>query len=185
MPTDPAAQVQSTTVRVGAPTRLIIGGLAVLVFSAGLIVDQLTKSWALQSLADGSEVQLLPGISLRLAFNPGMAFGLGSSIGPAAAVAIIVFLAALSSWICWNILRGPASRTLLLLAMVAAGGWGNIYDRITRADSGPLSGTVVDMIAVEGFAIFNVADTLAVCGIVAWSAVNLFGRRAARSEIET
>ncbi|MBN9239599.1 MAG: signal peptidase II [Leifsonia sp.] len=37
-----------------------------------------------------------------------------------------------------------------------------------HADRREMSGTVIDMTAVDWFAIFNVADIFAVVGIVAW-----------------
>lgn len=156
--------------------RVRLGGLATLVFTAGLSADHLTKVWALNSLADGLVVPLLPTISFRLAFNPGIAFGLGADAGPSVAFAILLILLALSLWILWTLIRGEAHSRALLLTAVAAGGWGNMVDRITRAEGIPLSGTVIDFIAVDWFAIFNFGDVLAVCGMVAWATVTALSR---------
>ena len=65
-----------------ATARLRLGAAALLIFTAGIAADQLTKSWALSALADGAAIPLLPTVSLRLAFNPGVAFGLGANLGP-------------------------------------------------------------------------------------------------------
>ncbi|WP_294179140.1 signal peptidase II [uncultured Schumannella sp.] len=159
-----------------ATARLRLGAAALLIFAAGIAADQLTKSWALSALADGAAIPLLPTVSLRLAFNPGVAFGLGANLGPVVAIAILVILLALTSWISWAIVSGRPRRRVLLLAAVAAGGWGNMYDRVSRAEGLPLSGTVVDFIAVDWFAIFNVGDILTVCGMIAWAATSLFIR---------
>lgn len=157
-------------------TRVVLATAAVLVFVAGFAADQLSKSWALTALTDGATIPLLPTVSLRLAFNPGAAFGLGADLGPVIAVFILVTLLLLSLWICRKLLRGTARPHILLLVAVAAGGSGNMYDRISRADGAPLSGAVVDFIAVDWFAIFNVGDILTVVGIVAWVATGLLMR---------
>jgi len=160
-----------------ATGRVIVGGTALLVFVTALTADRLSKSWALTALADGATIPLLPGVQLQLAFNPGAAFGMGADFGPVMAIGILVLLLALSSWIYWSISRGNASWSLLLLTAAAAGGWGNMYDRIARAGGVPLSGTVIDMIAVDWFAIFNIADILAVGGIAAWALTRLIDGR--------
>lgn len=162
-----------TTPTSSLPTRLTLGVAIVLVFGAGLAADRLTKSWALSTLADGTAITLIPTVSLRLAFNPGVAFGLGAGLGPAVAVGILILLLVLSCWIIWTALRGSARPPVLLLTAVAAGGWGNMYDRISRAEDGPLSGAVVDFIAVDWFAVFNVADILTVLGMIVWAGTAL------------
>ena len=166
-----------TRPKVSGVTRAMVAGAALVVFAAALAADRLSKAWALTALANGTTVPLLPGAQLQLAFNPGAAFGMGASIGPVMALGILLLLLALSSWICWSIFRGSAHRSLLFLAAAAAGGWGNMYDRVTRADVVPLSGSVVDMIAIDWFAIFNVADIFAVGGIAAWALTRLVNAR--------
>lgn len=152
--------------------RILACAAAVLV--TAFAADQLTKLWALSSLADGSSVPLLPSVSLRLAFNPGVAFSLGAGTGPVLALGVLLVLILLTVWIGWKIRRREPLPGILLLSVAAGGGWGNMYDRITRAEDGILSGHVVDFIAVDWFAIFNFGDVLAVCGITAWVLVGLF-----------
>lgn len=164
--------------KVRARSRLVLGAAAILVFAAALAADRLSKTWALSALAGDATVPVLPGVRLELAFNPGAAFGMGANFGPAIAVGILVLLLALCSWVYWSIVRGNARWSLLFLALAAAGGWGNMYDRISRATGAPLSGTVIDMIAVDWFAIFNVADIFAVAGIITWAVLNLTDRKA-------
>ncbi|GHD51964.1 signal peptidase II [Mycetocola manganoxydans] len=145
------------------------------VFAASFAVDQLTKLWALSALADGTEFVLLPSVSFRLAFNPGVAFSLGAEYGAVTGFFVLILLTALSVWIAWKIVRRHRLTELAILGLVAGGGWGNMYDRITRGNDGLLTGHVVDMIAVDWFAIFNFGDVLVVCGMVAWIAHSLFG----------
>lgn len=163
--------------KVSATTRAMVGGSTLVVLVAALTADRLSKSWALTALAEGETIPLLPGVQLQLAFNPGAAFGMGAAFGPVMAIGILVLLLSLSSWVFWCIARGTANWSLLLLTAAGGGGWGNMYDRISRADGVALSGTVVDMIAVDWFAIFNVADIFAVGGIAGWAFTRLIRRR--------
>lgn len=162
-----------------SPRRAVVALIAALVFAAGFTLDQLTKAWALTALADGTVIPLFPTVSFRLAFNPGVAFGMGAEAGPVLAIVLLAVVAALLVWIVWKIRRGDAVLEVLLLAAVAAGACGNMFDRITRAETVPLSGTVIDFIAVDWFAIFNVADILTVCGMIAWALVVVLPRRRA------
>ena len=65
----------------------------------------------------------------------------------------------------------------IFLAIATGGAIGNIWDRISRATDGPLTGEVVDFIAVDWFAIFNVADIFTTCGIAAWALTTLLRPR--------
>ena len=65
----------------------------------GLVLDQGTKLWALQALADAGTVPVIPGLlSFTLVFNPGMSLGLFSSatwaISLLAAVACVLLASA-------------------------------------------------------------------------------------------
>lgn len=153
-----------------SPRRTILHTLLVIaVLLTGFALDQLSKLWALNALADGAEIPILPTLSLRLAFNPGAAFGLGAESGPIMAVGILALLLGLTGWIIARLVRGSPLLGTLLLTAVAAGGWGNMSDRLTRGDGQFLSGHVVDFIAVDWFAIFNLGDVLTVVGITAWA----------------
>lgn len=164
--------------------RRLTAALAVLVFAIGFAADQGAKAWALAYLADGTVIPILPTASFRLAFNPGVAFSLGADAGPVLPAGILIILIGLTGWIARSIyIRRPAIPTLLL-AVVAAGGWANMWDRISRAEDGPLSGAVVDYIAVEWFSIFNGADILAVGGILAYGLVAVFTREPRESAEE-
>jgi signal peptidase II len=141
------------------------------------VVDQLTKQWALAEFADGHVVELFPTLQLRLALNPGVAFGMGAELGPALVIGLIVVLLGLISWIALRILHGKDTVGTLALAAAAGGGVGNLIDRVFRAEDGPLSGHVVDFVGVEWFAIFNVADIFTTCGIALWAATTFFSSR--------
>lgn len=144
--------------------------------AAAFALDQLTKSWALTQLHDGRTIELALGARFELIFNPGVAFGMGSELGPPLAAGLIVVLTTLTVWVFVRAVRGAPLGGTALLALAAGGGVGNIWDRISRASDTPLSGEVVDFIAVDWFAIFNVADIFTTCGIAGWALLQVFGR---------
>jgi signal peptidase II len=126
-----------------------------------VVLDQLTKWWALQAL-DGRTVDLVWTLRLRLVFNQGAAFGLGSRYAPLialAALAVVGFL-----------LRGEGLVGSRLSAaatgLVVGGAVGNLLDRVFRADDGILSGAVVDFVDLQWWPVFNVADVAITCGAV-------------------
>lgn len=132
-------------------------------------IDQLTKAWALSSLDNGEEIELGLGVSLRLVFNPGIAFGLGGDFGAPLVIGIMALTTALLTWIAIRVIRGRNLASTALLAIAAGGAIGNLWDRTTRAQTGPLSGEVVDFIAVDWFAIFNMADVFTTLGLLGWA----------------
>ena len=131
-----------------------------------LILDLVTKRWAMEALADRS-LELFGGlVPLTLAFNRGAAFGL--SIGndprwffiPVTLVALILL-----SFLLVKTDSGDRFR-LLALALVFSGALGNLIDRL-RWSRG-----VVDFIGpidlgFMDWPIFNVADMAISCGAVA------------------
>ena len=164
------------TVLAASSSRRTVFLWALVVFTVGIAADQLTKLWAVTALGDGSSIPLVPTVSLRLAYNPGVAFSLGANAGPTIALGILVILLALTAWIAWKVRARQPILGILLLTVVASGGWGNMFDRATRATDGFLSGHVVDFIAVDWFAIFNFGDVLTVCGMIAWAVYTEFMR---------
>ncbi len=138
----------------------------VTVLALVLILDIITKRWAMAVLHDGS-IDLLGGIlPLTLAYNRGAAFGL--SLGndprwffiPVTLIALVLLATLLAR-------TDPRDRfRLLALSLVFAGAMGNLIDRVrwTRG--------VVDFIGpinlgFMDWPIFNVADMAISCGAVA------------------
>ena len=119
-----------------------------------IIVDQLVKFWVEDTLFGTDILRFIPGvISLVNVHNYGAAFGFLDTSGAriyflvaAGAFALLVVIA-----LATNFITGRLSRWCLVL--VAAGGLGNMIDRL-------LYGYVVDMFKVElfNFPVFNVAD---------------------------
>ncbi|MFV0317476.1 MAG: signal peptidase II [Microthrixaceae bacterium] len=132
---------------------------------AVLLLDVLTKTWALRELAPPPEgagriVDVIWTLRFRYAENTGMAFSQGANSGRwigllvCAVVVVLVVVAA----------RSRSTPVVVLLGVVIGGAMGNLVDRAFRADGGWFSGAVVDFIDVQWWPIFNVADMAVVIG---------------------
>ncbi len=143
------------------PRLLSLAGLIVVV-SVG--IDQLTKWWAVESLADGDTIGLLPTIEFDLTYNSGFSFGTGSGRGQLVGALVVLLI----GFLIWQIRNTAAVGRVLLMAVILGGAVGNLIDRLFRAEDGFLSGEVVDFIDVNWYAVFNVADMFVVCGCVAF-----------------
>ena len=122
-----------------------------------VLVDQLTKTWALARLRDGP-LHLLWTLRLNLSFNPGLAFSQGRGLTPlitVAALALVGVLLALARKV-----RGTGSA--IGLGLLLGGACGNLADRLFR-DHG---GAVIDFIDLQWWPIFNVADMAITLGAV-------------------
>ena len=133
----------------------------------GLIVllDQVTKSWAVSALADGRVIHVLGSLQFSLGFNSGFAFSQGQGMGPLvglfAMIAVLFLLRAIR--------KATTQLSALALCAIVAGAIGNIADRIFRGE-GWLHGRVVDFIDVQWWPVFNVADssiTVGACALIA------------------
>jgi signal peptidase II len=136
--------------------RLLLGTVA----AAALLADQLTKLWALRVLSDG-DIHLFWTIRLRLVFNKGAAFGLGTSLGPFITVAAVVVSVALIVTV-WSSVRRSVSA---LAGLVLGGALGNLGDRAFRGDRF-FDGSVVDFVDPQWWPVFNVADAAISVGVV-------------------
>jgi signal peptidase II len=118
-----------------------------------IVLDQLTKHWALDALSDGRSRHVLWTLQWNLTFNSGMAFSRGQGIGPyIGAVALVVVVVMLIS-----LRRGGGRLPMIAVGLVVGGAIGNLVDRLFR-DRAWLRGRVVDFIDFQWFPIFNVAD---------------------------
>ncbi|HVM34309.1 MAG TPA: signal peptidase II [Actinomycetota bacterium] len=135
----------------------VYGSLA-LICAVVVTVDQITKQWALEALAD-APIHLVDGIlSLRLAFNSGGAFGILQGMPGFFLVATLAVMVAILLWV----RRLEDHRWIVPLGLVLGGGLGNVADRIFR-DTG---GRVVDFIDLHVWPVFNVADAAISSGVV-------------------
>ena len=127
-----------------------------------VLIDRVTKIWALDALDDGRVIVLVePWWQLRLVYNSGAAFGF------AGGYTVVITLVAMG--VSLVILR--MSRRLrnvwwaVALGGILGGALGNLIDRMTQ-DPAPLRGFVIDFIEWPGFPVWNLADA-AIVGSVA------------------
>jgi len=123
-------------------------------------LDQLTKWWAVNDLADGPVVLIPDFLQLRLTYNTGASFSIFANAGPI--LAIVAFgVVGLIIYV-----LGDARRRIeaVALGLVLGGAIGNLLDRLFRG-SGLLDGAVVDFIDFSFFATFNVADAAINVGV--------------------
>ncbi len=137
-----------------------------------IILDQATKFWVSNTLFGSDVVRFIPGvISLVNVHNDGAAFSFlsGSDARIYFIIATGVFTLLVVIALATNFIRGKFSRWCLVL--VAAGGLGNMIDRI-------IYGYVQDMFKVElfNFAIFNVADVFITVFAILFALAMIFER---------
>jgi signal peptidase II len=129
---------------------LLFAAVAVLAYT----VDQVSKRAAVEELTGRPDVQVVGEIlQLRLTYNPGAAFSLGTDFTVAlsclAIVATVVVL--------WFSRRIGSAVWAVGLGLILAGIDGNLTDRMLR-EPGPFRGEVIDFLMLPNWPIFNVAD---------------------------
>ena len=114
-----------------------------------------TKLWALSSL-DENVPQDFGGslLRLRLIFNPGAAFSLGTG----ATSVFTIIQAVVSVAIVVVAPRVGRLRWAIGLGLVLGGAIGNLTDRLTRAPGFGV-GHVVDFLELPNWPVFNIADS--------------------------
>ena len=125
-----------------------------------LVLDALTKQWAMSALSDGP-VDLFGSVRLALVHNKAGAFGLGGAFVPFLAVAALVLVLVM-------VVKGTATErlpTAVALGLVLGGAFGNVLDRVFRSP-GFLRGAVVDFVDVGFWPVFNLADSAITCGCI-------------------
>ena len=133
------------------------------VAAALVLLDQLSKAWALNELAPGQTMAWWPGLlQLQRVGNTGAAFSLlsGNSVGLGVISALVTLLAA-----AWLVLRPPPRFWFALaVALLLAGALGNGLDRWRL-------GYVVDFLEFVPihFPIFNIADVAINASVVAFA----------------
>jgi signal peptidase II len=134
--------------------------ITVAVAAAVVLADQLTKTWAVNALDDGHDVDLFWTLRFHLTFNGGMAFSQGRGLGPVIGVVAIVIVAVLLI----SLRRAGSTVAAVAVGLVVGGAAGNILDRLFRSGDGFLKGEVVDFIDPQWWPVFNVADAAVVIG---------------------
>jgi signal peptidase II len=146
-----------------APTRVrrTRPGLALAIVIGVVLLDQLSKLWAVRELADAPLSIVGNDVDFRLARNTGGAFSLFQAFTPLLAVIAIGIAVVLVR----AVRRADDTLMIVALSLVLGGAIGNLLDRAFRAP-GFLRGGVVDFVHLGPWPTFNVADSCKTVGAV-------------------
>ena len=128
--------------------------------AAIVLVDQLTKVWAVAALSDRSMTLIPDFLEFHLRRNPGAAFS--SFVGGGQIIGVIAV--GVSAALVVLIPRMESRLDSAALAFILGGAVGNLADRVFRGD-GFLDGAVVDFIGLWKIPTFNVADVAINIGV--------------------
>ena len=118
-----------------------------------LVLDQLTKRWAVSELTGRAPRHVIWTLQWNLTRNSGMAFSQAQGIGPLIGIVALLVVA----WLAWTSRSLTSRMTGVAAGLIAGGALGNLGDRLFRGDRF-LRGAVIDFIDFQWFPIFNVAD---------------------------
>lgn len=138
-------------------------GMEFLIVLVGIILDRITKIWALRSLATGNDITVIKNLfAFSYLENRGAAFGIFQNrVLPLAIMTSLVIV----GMVYYLVKYKPVSKLLRYsLALIIAGALGNLIDRLAYR-------FVVDFILlhykdVYYYPTFNVADMFVVVGTI-------------------
>lgn len=131
---------------------------------AALLLDQVTKSWALEVLWPpySQGIFVLPVLNLRLGFNTGVTFGMFRESGAQAVWFMVALTLLISIWLMVWLWRSRSQVEVIGLGLVIGGALGNVLDRARQ-------GAVTDFIDLHyggwHWPTFNMADVAIVSGV--------------------
>lgn len=136
--------------------------MILIIVSAILFTDQLTKFLAIRSLALNQSIPVIKGVfHLSLVHNRGAAFGILKNQLP-----LFILTAVLAIILIFFNLRYNKHRKLysIALSLILAGAIGNLFDRLRF-------GYVIDFLDFRVWPVFNVADSAITVGaiLLGWS----------------
>lgn len=166
----------------GRPRRyVLLLGVAL----TALVVDFLTKEWALAALTRGEFVDVIGEfLQFTLVFNTGAAFSLGTGYTWVFTIISTVVVLAIG-YMGWRV---RSSWWGVTLGLMMGGAAGNLIDRFFRPP-GPFEGAVVDFLSVPNWPVFNIADSCVVVGaflvvVLTFKGINLDGSLASDEDAE-
>ncbi len=159
-------------------------GFALLVGLATCVADQALKFWLLLSvhLADAGAIALGPFVTLVLAWNTGISYGLFPQQNTAGIWGLFAFkvVAVIFLWV-W-LTRAQTRLTAAALGLIIGGAVGNALDRLHWPG---VMDFVLFHIETPSFTfrwyVFNLADVAIVAGVVGLLYESLLGRGAAKA----
>ena len=124
-----------------------------------VLIDRLAKAWASDNLSQGVIGSSFGPVDFTLVHNAGAAFGMGQGNGLVFIIIALVICTVIVIWLAAVKRHHPIE--VASLALIMAGGIGNLIDRVT-------TGYVVDFIQFNfiDFPVFNIADICVTCGVV-------------------
>ncbi len=139
--------------RSGVPRLMLAGAMA----AAVVLVDQVTKWWALDRLSSGP-IHVVGPLDLALSRNTGSAFSLfqGQEFLLVLVAGVLIAALAVMAW------RAPTPARASIVGLVLGGATGNLCDRLFRGDHG----AVIDFVDLHFWPTFNVADAAITVGCV-------------------
>ena len=137
-----------------------------------VVLDQVTKYFAVAALAGQPPVEVTSFFNLLLVYNRGAAFSFLAGMGGWQRELFIGIGVVASVWIVYLLRRYPGqSLFCLALSLVLGGAIGNVIDRVHI-------GAVVDFLDFHAFGwhwpAFNVADSAVVVGVIIFAYSLLF-----------
>ncbi|WP_273717423.1 MULTISPECIES: signal peptidase II [Bartonella] len=145
---------------------MIRKSLPFLLFGLALTVglDQAVKYWVMQNMPLGTEIPLIPFLSLYHVRNSGIAFSFFSSFSHWGIIAITIIVIIFLLWL-WKNTEHNKFLMRFGLILIIGGAIGNLIDRIRFHH-------VTDYILfyiddIFHFAIFNLADSFITLGVIA------------------
>jgi signal peptidase II len=141
--------------------------LHLVVAATVLVLDQASKSWAVDALEGGRSIHVVWTLQLRLAFNTGASFSLGSDFGPV--IGLVATVVAVGMALYGRHQTGTLA--VVSIGLIIGGALGNVVDRALREGDGFLGGAVVDFIDLQWWSVFNIADSCVVVGgiLLVWA----------------
>jgi len=137
--------------------------LGIIILILGIVLDRISKIWALNTLASGKDIVIIKNLfSLSYLENRGAAFGIFQNRLIFLSLITVIVILGVAYFI---VKYKPTSKLLKIsLSLIISGAIGNLIDRIYYK-------FVVDFIMlhykdVYFFPTFNVADTLVVIGTI-------------------
>jgi len=137
--------------------------LGIIILILGIVLDRISKIWALNTLASGKDIVIIKNLfSLSYLENRGEAFGIFQNRLIFLSLITVIVILGVAYFI---VKYKPTSKLLKIsLSLIISGAIGNLIDRIYYK-------FVVDFIMlhykdVYFFPTFNVADTLVVIGTI-------------------
>lgn len=135
--------------------------LATSIAAGTVVVDQVTKVWAVAAVEDDPIRLIGDVLRLRVTRNSGAAFSSLQGLGPLIGIVVVGVVALIFVLLH----RAPRTIEIVGLGLVLGGALGNLMDRIFRG-GGFLDGAVVDWIDPSFFPAFNAADSAITIGAV-------------------